>query len=84
MCAALAFMISVAYAALGNAAVYIVLRRRDVPFRFIWSGTPGYLYGVCRRSFPPVPRSLTRFALSTNFALLLAIASAMWCAASEQ
>jgi hypothetical protein len=82
--AALAFTISVAYAALGNAAVYILLRRRNVPVRFIWSGTPGYLYGVCRRSFPPVPRSLTRFALSTHVAFLLAIASGMWFAASEQ
>jgi hypothetical protein len=82
--ASLAFAISIAYAALGNAAVYILLRRRKVPIRFIWSGTPGYLYGICHRSIPPVPRSLTRFALSTNVALLLAIASGMWFAASEQ
>jgi len=82
--ASLAFTISVAYAVLGNTAVYILLRRRNVLFRFIWSGTPGYLYGVCHRSFPPVPRSLTRLALSTNVALLLAIASGMWFAVSEQ
>ena len=84
MSASLAFTISVAYAVLGNTAVYILLRRRNVLFRFIWSGTPGYLYGVCHRSFPPVPRSLTRLALSTNVALLLAIASGMWFAVSEQ
>jgi len=80
--AALTFTITVAYAAIGNAAVYILLRRRGVPLQFIWSGTPGYLYGVCRRS--TVPRSLTRFALSTNVAILLAIASGIWFAASQQ
>ena len=65
------FVVSVAYSVLGNAAVYVVLARRKVPTRFIWSGTPGYLYRVCTES-PTVGPGLSRFAFSTNVAFVVA------------
>jgi hypothetical protein len=82
--ATLAFMITVAYSAVGNAVLYVLLRRRGVAFRFVWSGTPGYLYRVCRRSTPPLPRALTGFALSTYIAFILVIPAGIWFAASLQ
>ena len=82
--AALAFTITVTYAVLGNAVVYLLLRRRRIALLLMWSDTPGYLYGICRRSTPPLPHALTRFALSTYIAFILAIPAALWFAASLQ
>jgi hypothetical protein len=81
---ALAFTGTVAYAVIGNAAVYVILVRRKVPVRFLWAGTPGYLYGVCCRAAPTIPRILRIFALSTNIAVLLAIPSWIWLAIAHQ
>jgi hypothetical protein len=60
-----AFALSVAYAVIGNAAVYVILRRRQVPVRHMWAGTPTYLYRVCRDT-PEVGARLRRFAASTD------------------
>lgn len=65
------FTVSAAYAVLGNVAVYLALTRRNVPLRFIWAGTPGYLYRICVAS-PAVSPGLCRFALSTNVAFIIA------------
>jgi hypothetical protein len=65
------FGFSVLYAVLGNAAVYFILRHREVPMRSIWAGTPGYLYRVCCGT-SVAGLGLRRFALSTNIAGLLA------------
>lgn len=65
------FTVSVAYAVLGNVAVYLALTRRKVPLHFIWVGTPGYLYRICVAS-PAVGPGLCRFAFSTNVAFLVA------------
>jgi hypothetical protein len=75
----LAFAGSVAYAVLGNVAVYIILASRKVPVRFGWAGTPFYLYRVCAQASPAMP-CLRTFALSTNIAALLAIPSWIWSA----
>lgn len=82
--AALAFTITVAYSVVGNALLYVILRRRGISFRFMWSGTPGYLYRVCRQSTTPLPRALTGFALSTYIAFILIIPAGIWFAASLQ
>jgi hypothetical protein len=76
---ALAFMGTVAYAVLGNFAVYVILVSRKVPVRFGWAGTPFYLYRVCVQASPAMPR-LRTFALSTDIAALLAIPSWIWFA----
>ena len=68
-----AFVAAVVVAALGNVVVYVLLRRRGVPIRFIWAGTPFYLYGLCVRAQPPVSAHLRRFALVTNIAFIAAI-----------
>jgi hypothetical protein len=62
------FPLSVAYAVLGNVAVYWILRRRRIPMKFLWVGTPGYLYGL---TIPGT--ALRRFALSTNIVFIVAI-----------
>ena len=67
-----AFVLAVLYAVIGNAIVFHVLVRRKVPLRFMWSGTPFYLYGMCNHLSPPLP-ALKAFALSTNMALILAV-----------
>ena len=76
--AGVTFAICIAYGAIGNAVVLLILRRRKMPLRLIWSGTPFYLYGVCNRSSPPVGKVLTGVALSTNIALLAAIPALIW------
>ncbi len=68
----LVFGVSVTYATVANAVVFIALRRRHVPFRFVWSGTPGYLYRKCVEAGPMVGTGLRRVALTANIALLLA------------
>lgn len=68
----LIFVFSVAYAVLGNVAVYVILARREVPIRFMWAGTPTYLYRLCRQS-PAVGVALRRFAASTDVAFLVAM-----------
>lgn len=65
------FAVSVAYAVIGNAVVYICLSRRKIHFRSIWAGTPGYLYRRCVAS-PAVGAGLCRFALSTNVSFVVA------------
>jgi hypothetical protein len=79
---ALAFTGTVIYAVLGNAAVYVILVRRKIPVGFGWAGTPGYLYRICARASPTMPR-LRTFALSTNIAALLAIPSWIWLAVAH-
>ena len=72
------FAASIACAAIGNAAVLLVLIVRKIPLRFIWAGAPFYLYRVCNRATPPTSRALRAFALSTNIAFLLAIPTWIW------
>ena len=67
-----AFAASVVYAVIGNAVVYLLLVRRKVALRKLWAGTPGYLYTQCVRSNGAVGPLLTRFALSTDIAFVLA------------
>jgi hypothetical protein len=82
MIAGAIFYASFIYAVLGNAIVFALLQRRNIRLSFFRSGNPLYLYRVCRDVDPPVPRALTRFALSVNIALLLAIPSGIWFAAT--
>ncbi len=71
------FALSVLYAVLGNIIVYIILIRRKVGLRFIWTGTPGYLYRVCLKERTIVGNRLCRFAFSTNIAFLVAVATGL-------
>jgi hypothetical protein len=67
------FAFSCLYAVLGNIVVYFILIRRKVPLRFIWAGTPGYLYRICSKERTIVGDRLRLFALSTNIAFLVAM-----------
>ena len=67
-----AFVFSVLYAVLGNLVVYLILSRRQIPMRFVWAGTPTYLYRVCRQT-PEVGLKLRRFAASTDVAFVFAM-----------
>lgn len=78
--AGIASALCITYAALGNAFVLVALTRRKTPVRFIWAGTPFYLYRICNRSEPPASRALRIFALSTNIAVLLAVTFWLWFA----
>ncbi len=69
------FALSVLYAVLGNAIVRVILRRRGVPVRWLWAGTPGYLYRVCAQATPTVGNHLRGFAYSTDVAWLIAMIS---------
>jgi hypothetical protein len=75
--ALLAFVLTVLYAVVGNTMVLLILIRRKAPLRFMWSGTPFYLYGMCNRLSPPSP-ALKAFALSTNIALIVAVPLLIW------
>jgi len=79
---AVAFSVAVLYAVLGNVAVYVVLLRRGVSVKFMWAGTPGYLYRICHNAKRAVGTGLERFALSTNVALALAVLFALGLMAS--
>jgi len=65
------FAMSVVYAVIGNAVVYVVLLRRKVPIRAIWAGVPTYLYRACANADSKVGTALRRFALSTDVALAI-------------
>jgi len=65
------FALSVVYAVIGNAVVYVVLLRRKVPIRAIWAGVPTYLYRACANADSKVGTALRRFALSTDVALAI-------------
>ena len=65
------FALSVVYAVVGNAVVYVVLLRRKVPVRSIWAGVPTYLYRVCAHADSKAGTALRRFALSTDVALAI-------------
>jgi hypothetical protein len=62
---------AIAYAGIGNAIVYAVLKRKRVRLSWWRVGMPLYLYGVSKSLWPQ--RMLTIFALSTNVALLFAV-----------
>ena len=74
----IAFAICVAYAVLGNAAVYVVLLRRQVPVRALWAGTPGYLYRTCVDNPHTVSVAVRRVAFSTIIAFLIAMFLALF------
>jgi hypothetical protein len=76
----LVFAISVSYAVIGNATVLWILIRRGVEVRFLWSGTPGYLYRICAQNASAAGKGLRRFALSTNIAFIVAILAAFYLA----
>jgi hypothetical protein len=67
------FALSIAYAVIGNVVVYVILIRRKVPVRFLWAGTPGYLYRICANQSGLVSSGLRKFALSTNILFLVGI-----------
>ena len=71
--AGVAFAVMVAYAALGNAIVCLLLVRRKIPLIFRRAGWLFYLY----KQVPPTNRQLRAFALSTNIAALLIIPCAL-------
>ena len=77
MIPAFVFMGTIAYAVLGNFAVYVILVSRKVSLRFGYAGLPFYLYRVCVEASPAMPR-LRAFALSTDIALLLAPRAWIW------
>lgn len=77
------FALSVVYAVLGNVVVFVILSRRRVPMRFMWAGTPTYLYRVCRRS-SAVGVLLRRFAASTDVAFVVAMLLAIFVAGVGQ
>lgn len=64
------------YAIVGNIAVHAALVERKVPVRFMWSGTPFYLYNLCVREPEKAGIGLRKFAFSTNIAFFLAFAMA--------
>jgi hypothetical protein len=68
-----AFGAAVLVATVGNALVYVLLSRRGVPVRFMWAGTPFYLYAMCVRAQPPVRGALRGLALTTNIAFIAAL-----------
>jgi len=74
------FAISIGYAVIGNAAVLWILIRRGVQVRFLWSGTPGYLYRICAENTSTVGKGLRGFALSTNIAFIVAALAALYLA----
>jgi hypothetical protein len=67
------FTLSVLYAVLGNAIVYLILIRRKARMSTMWAGTPGYLYRVCVNEPTIVGPRLRRFAFSTNIAFFVAM-----------
>jgi hypothetical protein len=69
------FALSLAYAVLGNVAVYLMLPHRGTAINSFWVGVPGYLY-----KFTVAGTGLRRFALSTNVAFLIAIVCGMFLA----
>ena len=68
-----AFVVCGVYAVFGNVVVYITLVRHGIPVRFMWAGTPGYLYRICATPNPALGPGLRRFALSTNIAFVVAM-----------
>ena len=61
------FVLSTLYAVIGNAVVLLILASKNISTKFLWSGTPGYLYRVCAKEPTAGPR-LRCFALSTDVA----------------
>ena len=64
----LLFFISGVYAIVGNLVVYNLIVKRGVTVKRFFAGYPGYLYSICVKS-DVVSNRVTRFALSTNYAL---------------
>ena len=75
------FVLCLSYAIVGNAIAYVILARRGIPVRFLWAGTPGYLYRVSSED-PRAGASLRRYCLSTNIAFVLAFVFAFGLASA--
>jgi hypothetical protein len=69
--------VCIVYAVIGNAVVFVLLTRRKVPLRFMWAGTPTYLYRACVDAGSNVGAGLRRFAFSTNVAFVIAMLLAL-------
>lgn len=66
------FAASVLVAVVGNLIVYIKVTRSGIPVRFMWAGTPGYLYRAALRANPTVAALVRPIAFASNLGLLLA------------
>ena len=66
------FVASVLLAVFGNLIVYVRLVRRGIPVRFVWAGTPGYLYRTALRVDPAVAASVRALALVSVISFFLA------------
>jgi hypothetical protein len=70
--------IGILYCALGNAAAYLIVSRKGLSPSFFWSGTPFYVYLVCRRSPGKISKSVTYLALSSSLAGVAVLALAAY------
>jgi hypothetical protein len=77
------FVAAVLTAVVGNVIVYVLLARRGIPIRFVWAGTPFYLYKLSVRAQPPVRPSISHLALATNVAWIVAFVLGYLLFASE-
>lgn len=64
------------YVLFGNWAVYATLVRHEVPVRFLWAATPGYLVRVCINNEQKSGRKLLWFARSTVIVLVVVLITA--------
>ena len=80
----IAFATYVVYSVVANAIVVLVLVCRKTPLRWMRTGMPFYLFGICNHSSPPTGRTLAASALSTSIAALLAVPADRWLQGTQR
>ena len=67
------FIAAVIYCVMGNAIAYILISRKGIQTSFFWSGTPGYLYYLCRKSPEIVGKGTRYLALTSSLVFFILI-----------
>lgn len=66
--------VGVPYVLIGNVLVVNMLRRNGIAVSLFLSGTPGYVYSLCKENEDKVGVGWRRFALSQIYVFLLVVA----------
>jgi len=60
------FMIGIPFCVFGNVIAYTIVSRKGLAPRFTWSGTPFYIYSLCKKSPEQAGKIATYLSLSSS------------------
>lgn len=80
----LIFVACLAYAVIGNAVIYLIVKNKGIEISFIWSGTPGYLHKILLKHPDIFGNRMRIFSSTTIIAFVLVMLSVVIMGGAKQ